>query len=44
VLAGEEPIDQMQRRALRERQFDYLKRIFALAVFHAANAPGGTPP
>ena len=30
--------------ALLERQFDYLKRIFALAVFHAANAPGGTPP
>jgi AcrR family transcriptional regulator len=30
--------------ALMERQFDYLKRIFALAVFHSANAPGGPPP
>jgi AcrR family transcriptional regulator len=28
---------------LLERQFDYLKRIFALAVFHSANAPGGIP-
>jgi len=28
---------------LLERQLVYLKRIFALAVFHAANAPGGKP-
>ncbi|HTO70748.1 MAG TPA: TetR family transcriptional regulator [Myxococcota bacterium] len=27
-----------------DRQFDYLRRIFALAVFHAANAPGGKHP
>jgi AcrR family transcriptional regulator len=26
---------------LLERQLDYLKRLFALAVFHSANAPGG---
>jgi len=29
--------------ALLERQFAYLKRIFALAVLDAANAPGGLP-
>jgi hypothetical protein len=28
---------------LLERQFAYLKRIFALAVLHAANATGGPP-
>jgi AcrR family transcriptional regulator len=28
---------------LLERQLDYLKRLFALAVLNAANAPGGPP-